>query len=325
MLYDVIDMYFSNIPMVLCADGAFVAEGNAAACSRLKHLSEGETLFSHMTPFDALRFEAAYDCTSDELLTFPLKGYHGFHFAAAAFEKLMGRRFATVYLFQNKKECDIFCQYYKNREQVGRQSQERISSFMSAITGIDSTRFSGPEDEGLFDLKAVTARALQDMTSACDFLDCETTFVQNKEAEGKPCIPSAVKIGNYIKMLMCMVYVLNDLTTSRKIEVKLCNYGEESELRMSTYTEKLPVGVSDLEGLIDSMPSCATRLTLCQYVAGCCGGTLQARTMQGTGQILLILTLSPCIPGDVDLKSRDQFYGYQTVFDRTADWIRKIG
>ncbi len=325
MLYDVIDMYFSNIPVVLCADGAFVAEGNAAACSRLKHLSEGETLFSHMTPFDALRFEAAYDCASDEMISFPLKGYHGFRYAAAVFQKLMGRRFATVYLFQNQKECDIFRQYYKNREQVSRQSQERISSFMSTITGIDSSRFSRPEDEGLFDLKAVTARALHDMMSACDFLDCETTFVQNKGAEGKPCIPSAVGIGNYIKMLMCMVYVLNDLTTSRKIEVKLCNYGQEPEVRMTTYTEKLPVGVSDMDGLIDSMPSCATRLTLCQYVAGCCGGMLQARTMHDTGQILLILTLSPDIPDDIDLKSRDQFYGYQTLFDRTADWIRKIG
>ena len=325
MLHDVIDMYFSNIPMVLCADGAFVAEGNAAACSRLKHLSEGETLYSHMTPFDALRFEAAYDCTSEEMLTFPLKGYHGFHYAATVFKRLMGRRFATVYLFQNKRDCDIFCQYYKNREQVGGQSPEKVSSFMSAITGIDSSRFSKPEEEGLFDLKAVTARALRDMMSACDFLDCETTFVLNKEAEGKSCLPSAVGIGNYIKMLMCMIYVFNDLTTSRKIEVKLCNYGEESELRMTTYTEKLPVGVSDLDGLIDSIPSCATKLTLCQYVAGCCGGMLQARTMRDTGQILLLLTLSPNIPDDVDLKSRDQFYGYQPLFDRAADWIQKIG
>ena len=85
------------------------------------------------------------------------------------------------------------------------------------------------------------------------------------------------------------------------------------------------MGVSDLDGLIDSIPSCATKLTLCQYVAGCCGGMLQARTMRDTGQILLLLTLSPNIPDDVDLKSRDQFYGYQPLFDRAADWIQKIG
>lgn len=90
--------------------------------------------------------------------------------------------------------------------------------------------------------------------AACDFLDCDLTFTQNKEAEGMPCIPSAIGTDNYIKMLMCMVYVLNHLTTNRKIEVKLCNYREETEVRMTTNAEKLPAGISDFDGLLDSVP-----------------------------------------------------------------------
>lgn len=325
MMDQVINTYFSNIPMVLCTDGTFVAAGNPAACARLKHLSEGESLFEYMSSFDALCFETAFDCVSQEVSVFSLKGYHGFRYAVAVFQKLMGRRFAAVYLFQNKKDCDIFQRYYKGQAAEGKPSQNRISAFVSAITGIDAGRIREPEDEGLFDIKTVTVRTLKDMTADCDFLDCEINFVQNKEAESRTCIPSAIGVGNYIKLLMCMIFVLNDLTTSRKIEVKLCSYGDAFEIRMATYTEKFPIGVSNLDGLSSSLPGCSTRLTLCRYIAGYCGGELQARTMHDdTCQFTLSLTLSADIPDDVDLKSRDQFVGYQRLFDRALQWMRKI-
>lgn len=325
MLNIVIETYFSNIPMLLCADGGYIAEGNAAARERLKHFSEEASLYDHMVAYDAMCFETAYNCVSDEILTFPLKGYYGFRYAAAVFQKLMGRRFAAVYLFQNQKECMTFREYCKNRKQVGRQTQEQISAFVTAITGIDSSRFSKPEEDGLFDLKAITICTLDDLVAACDFLDCDVTFTQNKEAEGMSCIPSAIGTDNYIKMLMCMVYVLNHLTTNRKIEVKLCNYSEETEVRMTTKAEKLPVGISDLDGLASSVPGCTAKLTLCQFIAGRCGGKLQARTMHDTGQISLVLTLTPNVPDDVDLKSRDQFAGYQRIFDNAVHWLRQIG
>jgi len=279
-----------------------------------------------MSSFDALCFETAYDCVSQDVFTFCLKGYHGFRYAVAVFQKLMGHRFAAVYLCQNKKCCDVFQKYYKGRSAEGKPSQSKISAFVSAITGIDADRVMNPEDEGLFDIKSVTVRTLKDMAADCDFLDCEISFVQNKEAESKTCIPSAIGVGNYIKLLMCMIFVLNDLTTSRKIEIKLCSYGDESEIRMTTYTEKLPVGVSNLEGLSSSLPGCSTRLTLCRYIAGYCGGELQARTMRDdTCQFTLSLTLSTDIPDDVDLKSRDQFIGYQRLFNRALQWMRKVG
>lgn len=324
MMDQVINTYFSSIPMILCTDGAFIAAGNPAACSRLKHLSEGESLFAYMTPFDALCFETAYDCVYSNFYKFSLKGYYGFRYAVAVFQRLMGRRFAAVYLFQNKKDCDTFQKYYNEKGSTGKPSQNQIAAFVSAITGIDGNGIFEQEEEGLFDLKAITSRTLKDMTTGCDFLDCEVTLVQNKEAESKICIPSAVGVGNYIKILMCMVFVLNDLTTSRKIEVKLCSYGDESELRMTTYTEKLPVGVSDLEGLAASMPGCSARLTLCQYIAGYCGGKLQARTMHDPCQFTLSLILETDIPDDVDLKSRDQFARYQYLFNHALNWMRKI-
>ena len=94
---------------------------------------------------------------------------------------------------------------------------------------------------------------------------------------------------------------------------------------MATYTEKFPIGVSNLDGLSSSLPGCSTRLTLCRYIAGYCGGELQARTMHDdTCQFTLSLTLSADIPDDVDLKSRDQFVGYQRLFDRALQWMRKI-
>lgn len=323
MMDQVINTYFSNIPMVLCTNDAFVAAGNPAACSRLKHLSEGESLFAYMSSYDALCFETAYDCAAEDVFAFPLKGYHGFRYAAAVFKKLMGHRFAAVYLFQNKKDCDTFQKYYKHKGATDKPSQDKVSAFVSAITGIDAD--GELEDEGLFDVKCVTARILKDMTVGCDFLDCEVTFSQSKEAESKTCIPSAIGVGNYIKLLMCMIFVLNDLTTNRKIDVKLCSYGDESEIRMTTYTEKLPVGVSDLDGLALGQPGCAARLTLCKYIAGYCGGVLQARTMHDdVCQFTLSLTLSTDIPDDVDLKSRDQFVGYQRLFDHALDWMRKI-
>lgn len=324
MLYNVIETYFSDIPMLLCADGAYIAEGNPAARSCLKHLSEGQSLYDYMIPYDAMRFETAYSCVSSEILTFPLQGYYGYHYAAAIFQKLMGRKFAAVYLFHTQKECRIFKEYCENRKQVGTQNQEQVSAFVAAITGIDSSRFSKLEEDGLFDLKAVTVRTLDDMVAVCDFLDCDVCLSQNEEAEEKPCIPSAVGTGNYIKMLMCMIYVLNHLTTNRKIDVRLCSYGEETEVRMTTKAERLPAGISDLEGLMDSVPGCAAKLSLCEYIAGRCGGRLQARTMHDVGQITLVLTLTPNVPDDVDLKSRDQFAGYQHLFDDAVRWLRQV-
>ena len=71
--------------------------------------------------------------------------------------------------FRIKKTAIYFKDIIKGQAAEGKPSQNRISAFVSAITGIDAGRIREPEDEGLFDIKTVTVRTLKDMTADCDF------------------------------------------------------------------------------------------------------------------------------------------------------------
>ena len=93
MMDQVINTYFSNIPMVLCTDGAFVAAGNPAACARLKHCRRESLCLNICPPLMHFALKLPFDCVSQEVSVFPLKGYHGFRYAVAVFQKTDGTPF----------------------------------------------------------------------------------------------------------------------------------------------------------------------------------------------------------------------------------------
>lgn len=310
MLGSVIDTYFSDIPTMLCAGAGIIAAENATAQAALPRFSQGHSLLSHMAPYDALRFETACDRAPRTPLSFPLRDCGGYTYAAAAFETLADHPFAAVCLFADADRCRTFLRTFPRdgaRDATARETREKEIAFARIVTDCAFL----PREDGLFDLRTVTQRVLSDLTSFCSTIGSDAVFVQNDMAEGSAVLPSAIGVGNYLRLLMSALAALDERSADGRLTVRLCQYGGEYELRLQTCT--------DLRG---AAAVGGQRLSLCAFIAECCDVLFSAALERDTGMLTLVITLASGAYGALDLKSRDQFGGYAALFARTASLLR---
>ena len=79
MVYDIINEFYGETPVVLCTGDSFVVCANPAASAKLRHFAEGERLFDHMRALDILKYRAYADSTEPtEPLVIEIGGYYGY-------------------------------------------------------------------------------------------------------------------------------------------------------------------------------------------------------------------------------------------------------
>ncbi len=302
--------FFSHMPMVICTSSSTVVQANPSASAKLKRIAEGEKMFDYMDPYDILRFEAAFTEGEERIvLNFPIAGYHGFHYAASVHTRLMGRKFAGVYLFHSKKNFDDCRQaVFADR---GIDTNAKTTEFIKLIADIPEELFPNG-GQTMFDLRAGLRMAVSDAARKCDFIDCELEFADDSEDD--ECIPTGVNMDQFLRMILLMLGAMNNITSSRHIDIKLCRYGEDSEVRITTKTEAIDSVVSNADGLVEAVPGISMMVSACDWLAGCSRCAFSVNVSDDCNNVTLALMMPSRYSEDVDFKSCDQFSKYNTCF-----------
>lgn len=308
-------------PCIICTESSLVISGNEAASKKLQRLFEKEQLFSFMSPYDILRYEAAISISEPEAFDFQLNSYHGYSWAMALPQRLGGRVLVAVTLYKSRQESAAFMSELKDTESL---PSARLYEFVEEFSEIDMPSLDEIERDALFDIKAVTKQLSQDLHGEIEIFDCEIDYSENKQMEDTPCMPSAIGIGNYLKMVISMMYVMNDITNSRRISVRLCRYEDTVDIRMTTDSKQFFSAVSSVNALIETFPSCILRLSLCEFIAVQTGCVLSVSSSREKQSITLSLLSKPKNGEEPDFRSRNQMQGYKKLLKRTVEKLSRL-
>lgn len=323
MVYDIISEFYGETPTVLCTGDSFVVCANPAASARIRHIAEGERLFDHMRALDILKYRAYADSAErTEPLVFEISGYYGYVSACVVFDRIMGRRFAAVSLFRSG-ETAVPPQKLHSDSAASASSRD-VSSFLAILAGLPVSMFDGDDRVGLFDLREATGKCINDIISQSRNIDCSVTVDENGEMSEYACFPVSVGLPNFMKMLAALLYVANDLSRSGNIHVRLCRYGGEGELRISTDTTRLTAVSGGIDAIMEEVPSVSVYLAVCEYIAGCSGCSLDVSVSDCAHTVTLILTFAEKSSAGVDFKSRDQFRRYDSLLNETLNAFERL-
>ncbi len=321
----IFELFFEDgVPALLCARGSYVAAVNGEALRVFDSSAEGERLCEFMTPLDALRFQASFESRSPlSVLILKLNNYRGFKAAAVVFQRIMSRRFAVVWLFETAEKCESFCECINIGPDVGRNI-DALSRFMSLLTSIPEKLLDEGARYGLLDLKAATRRCVDDIKNYCGNMDCIVDITENDDMMARECSPVPIPLGCFMQMISSMLLCMSDISQSRIIGVRLCGYGDESEIRMSVDALRLSVNARDIDSLIKELPSCAVYLSIGEFAAGVSGCELSLRRSEDFETVTLILSFRREPFGAVDFKSRDQFAYYAEELEALSEQLNRL-
>lgn len=323
MIYDIISEFYGETPTVLCTGDSFVVCANPAASAKLRHIAEGERLFDYMRALDILKYRVYADSAEQtEPLVFEISGYYGYTRACVVFDRIMGRRFAAVRLFRSG-ETAVPPQKLRSDSSASARSQD-VSAFLSVLAGLPVSMFDGDDRVGLFDLREATAKCINDIIRQSRNIDCSVDIDENVEMSECACFPVSVGLPNFMKMLTALLYVANDLSHSGNIHVRLCRYGGEGELRISTDTTRLTAVSGGIDAIMEEVPSVSVYLAACEYIAGCSGCSLDVSVSDCAHCVTLILTFDEKSSAGIDFKSRDQFRIYDSLLSETLTAFERL-
>lgn len=312
-----INNFFSDVPAIICVRSSYIAAANEKAAARLQHRAEGERLFDRMKAFDVLRFQAAYDGRRDsELLIFELKELYGFHVGAASFCRIMSRRFAVVWMFTSYEELEAL----KNSltDYGAPFDAHRIGDFLSVLSSAPSELTDEKDRSGMLDLRASARRCIDDILSAAPALDCKISISENTAMRECACCPLSVPMMCFVQMVASALVCINDISTTRLAQVRLCMYSGEAEMHFVTDCSGLGAGVRDFDSLMEALPSSALYLSVCDHAAGSCFCDFSVRRDDDRKNISLVFTFAENSLDKVDFKSRDSFAYYDEALEFTV-------
>lgn len=305
-------LYFSKTPAVVCTAGSYIALVNEAAMPRFPHFCEGQYLFDSMDPWDVLKYEATFVSPKDRgVLSFSLFGSIGYKYATAVFERIMGRRFAIVYLGNDLQSLpggdDVFDDGPPDKS---------TAVFIAKLVSLSDDVFDKEDRLGLMDLRDSVGVSLSAIGAD---IDCRVTVTENEEAQMLDVIPVNVPLNSFLQMGILLLSVLSHISVSREIEIKINCCNDVKELRLSTDSARLKKSISHIDGLIEEFPSVAVLLSVCNYVAGCTGCGLSAYTDIENERVCLVLGLCEPEVERVDFKSRDPY----RYMEKELSFVRK--
>lgn len=311
----IIKAYLSKVPAVLCTAGSYIAVKNAVAAKKLSWLSEGGRLFERMSPESVLKYEAHFSsCRAFGAFCFTVNSAEGPLFAVADFDSIFDRRFAMVSFFKSREEMEA--ELSIEREEP---TAEDKAAFATAFLGISDDCFEPVDKRGLIDLKKYTAH----LVSKLEFLRLPLSFCENGEAEGAVCMPVDIQGVSYMQMITMLVLSLGNAGKGGNVSVKLCKYGDGAEVLCKAKVSCELLGIRSLSDLSQALPAAAPYLSLCSYIAGSCGCSLEVRS-EGESLLSLALVIGERPFFDVDFKSRDQLLYFEEEFEFLLEYITRL-
>lgn len=305
-------LYFGKTPAVVCTAGSYIALVNEAAQDALSGFHEERYLFDSMDPWDVLKYEATFLSQRDRVtMSFPLHNFYSYKNATAVFERIMGRRFAVVYL--SRGEASLSGEDMEKRD----VSPDALAkAFIGKLIGLRDSVFDCDDRLGLMDLRESVRRAVSSVEKD---IDCRIRITENAAANGLEHIPVDVPLNSFLQMTMLLLSAVSTVCAERRIEVKIVCCNDERELRIYTDTGRLKRRVYDVDALIEEAPALSVLLSTCSYVAGCTDCSLTVRTDSESGRLCASLVFCDTETEKVDFKSRDPY----KYFEKEISFVKK--
>jgi|GEM_PF-2495025 len=322
-----INVFYNSFPAVISTRNSYIAAANPAAISRIEHFSEGQYLFDIMEPSDVLKFQACFEAAPFSApFSFPLCGFYGYKWATAVFELIMGRRFAIVFL-SREKEADMlkFTDAVNAVNSAEPLSTDSISAeFLSLLLGIPEIIFDPADKTGLFDIHKIFFEIVNRLYEKKDRFACKIRVVENEGMKESSPLLSLMPLQNFIGAVLLILWGIRDISTDRNINVKLCRFGSDTELRFSVNTYNLTSGIRNLEELMEAFPSSTSFFSIADYIAGISQSSVSVLCDKENNLLTLSLIIGSREFDDVDFKSRDPLKYFNSDYCFVADKIEKL-
>ncbi len=311
----IIRSYLSNVPAVICTAGSYIASKNTEARQKLGWLFEGGRLFERMNPESVLKYEAHFaSCRVGDAFSFTVNTTDGLWYAVARFDSICTRRFAEVLFFKGRDEMERELE----KESSEPTNEEKVE-FASILLGISEESFEPTDKKGLIDLKTSTAHLISKISE----MGISASFCENEEAGCAICIPEDIPMVSYLQMVMMMVLSIAGACRTASVFLKICKYGKNAEVAVGADTFDF-VGIQSCDDLSRAFPSVAAYISLCSYIAGIYGCTLEVRNDSDVGCLSLVLVIGERPLFDVDFKSRDPLLYFDESFEFSKKYIMSL-
>ena len=134
------------------------------------------------------------------------------------------------------------------------------------------------------------------------FKDLYIEVLENEDMKMAYYMPVDISLSVYFELLMLILSAVNETGKERKLKIKLCKYGMNAELRISVPYKESVCAVSDIDELCVAVPSCASYITVCEYIAGVVDSTLSIRVDEKSGELTYVLSFGEYCNSDTDFK-----------------------
>jgi len=251
----IIELYLSKVPAVICTAGSYIAAKNEEARKQLSSVSEGDLLFDRMSPENILKFDANFASSrSGNVFSFTVSCSGGARHAVALFDSICSKRFAAVMFYKNAPDID---EIFSDIDQE--PAFDLMMKFASVMLGIPDERFEPDDKRGLIDLRNSTKALLERLSDR----GIVASYSENREMELSCGMPEDIPLGSYLQMIMLMLYVTDSIGGCKDTEVKLCKFGGDAEVRVSTAVSPSLCFFNGIDELAHTLPSVGTYLYVC--------------------------------------------------------------
>ena len=301
MINKPIESIYEKVPAVICTAGSYIAAINNAALRDVKGFSRGEVLYDSMRPEDILKFEA--DLLSGEngmSQVFELCGFYGFRRGVALFRRLLGKSFAVVFLFKDPTEAEdeSFIEHLSCYDLLGDRSF--FNEFIRISFHVDLGGFS--DENRLMDMYDICRTGVIEMARRRDIYSFDISFCENNNEKSNMGYFSDVPMRSFLQVLFLAALIAGEITVERRVEVRLCKYGDDVEIRLTTDHGRVNIPVNTLDELALCVPSASSYVNTCEYVASRVGCSTFVLFSQEQKKLSMVFSFGKSEFEDVDFK-----------------------
>lgn len=294
---------YEKVPAVICTAGSYIAAANKVALKEIKHFFEGELLYDSMNPEDILKFEADISskngCVSQII---ELCDFYGYRCGVAMFRRILGKSFAVVFLFKNLEdhEYDILSEELKKYDIF--KDRGFFLEFIQLNTHSEMGKLL-EDEKRLINMYDVCRIGIKEMMRRRDIYNFDISFCENDELKMDMGYFSDIPSRSFLQVLCLASALAGEISVKRQVEIKLCKFGEDVEIRLTTDSGRVNVPVNTLGEISLCVPSATSYAEVCEYVSSRIGCRAFVILSEREGTLTMVFSFGKSEFDDVDFKS----------------------
>lgn len=288
------NLFAASRPAAVFAADGFARSENDSYKNRIQPHHGKVRLFACADSENVMLVEAAFECRSCSfVLPCTLKG---FPFMALASGQLGGRTYVTCAFAENEEDAVAAL------KEAGR---EKLPNAAFSLAAALADNPAPGTDIGLTDM--AEAAEVICLRLSRDYPDLEVSVVSEMDFAAVD-----VSLSNIVRLMALTVETANNISLSRKLEMRLCRSSANCELRAETVA--MPEGLERESDM----------LRLAERIAETAGAAFHAEHDIPTGKAVFTIAFGEILQDEVDFKYRDQYAGLEEILANLRERVSML-